>query len=240
MKQPANILVVDDNKDLLNTFALILKRKGYMVDTAEDGAEALDKFTLRNFDAILMDAVMPNMNGIEALQKMREINPRAKVVIMTAYCEEEKLGKAAREGAYETLYKPVDIPRLMEILGELTDAPPILVVDDDDNFRYSLAHTLESQEYKVTAVASGPEAIRMAQQKVFDIAFIDIKMSVMDGLTTSLKLKEIKPDMLIIMMTGYRDEVQDIVKTAMEKGVLKCLYKPFNFAEVRELVGRAI
>jgi two-component system, NtrC family, response regulator HydG len=171
---------------------------------------------------------------------MREINPKAKIVIMTAYCEEEKLGKVTGEGAYETLYKPVDIPRLMDILGELTDTPPILVVDDDDNFRLSLAHTLETQEYKVTAVASGTEAIKMAQHKVFDIAFIDIKMSVMDGLATSLKLKEIKPDMLVIMMTGYRDEVQDIVEIAMKKGVLKCLYKPFNFAEVRELVGRTV
>jgi two-component system, NtrC family, response regulator HydG len=240
MKQPANILVVDDNRDLLNTFALILKRKGYMVDTAEDGAEALDKFALRNFDAILMDAVMPNMNGIEALHKMKEIDPKAKVVIMTAYCEADQLEKVVDEGAYQTLYKPVNIPQLMDLLGEITDTPPILIVDDDDSFRHSMACMLELQKFKVTAVANGIDAIKIAQQKVFEIAFVDIKMSIMDGLTTSLKLKEIKPDMLIIMMTGYRDEVKNIVEMATEKGILKCLYKPFNITEVREVVGRAI
>jgi len=43
------------------------------------------------------------------------------------------------------------------------------------------------------------------------VAFVDIKMSVMDGLTASIKLKELNPDIMIIMMTGYRDEVKDIV-----------------------------
>jgi two-component system, NtrC family, response regulator HydG len=241
MNNPANILVVDDNTDLLNTFALILKRKGYMVDTAQDGLEALDKFTIRKFDAILMDVIMPKMDGIETMHRMREINPKAKVVLMTAYCEREQFRKVLSEGAYGALYKPVNIPQLMGLLGEMTsDTPPILVVDDDDDFRHSLASMLELQKFRVTTAASGEEAIKIAQERRIEIAFIDIKMSMMDGLTTSLKLKEIKPDMLIVMMTGYRDEVKEILEKATENGIQKCLYKPFNMDEVKELVIRVI
>jgi two-component system, NtrC family, response regulator HydG len=241
MNNPANILVVDDNTDLLNTFALILKRKGYMVDTAQDGREALEKFLVRKFDAILMDVIMPNMDGIEAMHRMREINPSAKVVLMTAYCEKEQFRKVLNEGAYGALYKPVNITQLMGLLGEMTsETPPILVVDDDDNFRLSLASMLELQKFKVITAGSGEEAIKIAQERRLEIAFIDIKMSMMDGLTTSLKLKEIRPDMLIVMMTGYRDEVREIMEIATEKGIQKCLYKPFNMEEVKEVVCRAI
>jgi two-component system, NtrC family, response regulator HydG len=240
LKKSANVLVVDDNTDLLNTFALILKRKGYIVDIAEDGIQALDKFKARQFDVILMDAVMPRMNGIEALHKMREIDPAAKIILMTAFCEEEQLKKALKEGAFGALYKPVDIAKLMDLIGQVTGNASILVVDDDDAFRSSMARVLELQNFKVVTAANGEEAIKIARQKTINMAFVDIKMSVMDGLTTSLKLKEINPELMIVMMTGYRDEVKDIVEEATGKGVLKCLYKPFDMVDLKQLVNQTL
>jgi DNA-binding NtrC family response regulator len=238
MMQSACILVVDDNPDLLNTFALILKRKGYLVETAGDGLQAMDKFSSRHFDVVLMDVVMPNMNGVETLKKMREIDSGARVILMTAYCDEEQLREIARGGAYNALYKPVDIGHLMQLIGEITRDPAILVVDDDGDFRYSLSRMLELHNYQVVTAANGREALEIARKRNISLAFVDVKMSVMNGLTTSLKLKEISPGTLIVMMTGYRDEVVSIVSEAMGKGVVKCLYKPFDMAELKELVSR--
>jgi CheY-like chemotaxis protein len=239
MKEPANILVVDDNKDLLNTFALILKRKGFIVDTADDGLNALEKFKKNHFDLVLMDVVMPNMNGMDAFQKMREIDTRAKIILVTAYCEEDQLKKVVSQGAYRALYKPVNIANLMALIAEATNDPNILVVDDDVDFGYSMARMLEVQGYKVSTANSGFEALNLSKQQNFNIAFVDIKMCVMGGLTTSVKLKENNPDMLIVLMTGYRDEVKHIVDEAAEKGVINCLYKPFNLADLTELVKKA-
>ena len=84
MTEQARVLVVDDNEDLLETFSMILKRRGFSVDTAEDGVCAVDKFKMHHFDVILMDIVMPRMNGVEAFRKIREVNPVAKVILMTA------------------------------------------------------------------------------------------------------------------------------------------------------------
>jgi CheY-like chemotaxis protein len=240
MKQQANILVVDDNKDLLNTFALILKRKGYVVDTAEDGAQALEKFNAHHYDVILMDAIMPKMNGFEALHKIRESDPNAKIILMTAYCEESQIQKVLDEGAYGALYKPVNIAKLMEMIGAVTRDPSVLVVDDDDDFRYSMARMLELQNYKVLTAINGEDAVKIAKQRVINMAFVDIKMKVMDGLATSIKLKEINPDIAIVMMTGYRDEVKHIIEEARDRGVSKCLYKPFKIADLNELVSQAI
>ena len=238
MKRQANILVVDDNKDLLNTFALILKRKGYIVDTAEDGVQALEKFGSRHFDVVLMDAIMPRMDGIDAFHKMRETDPQAKVILITAYCESDQLQKVIDQGAYGALYKPVNIAKLMELIGEVTEDPSILIVDDDDDFRYSMAQMLKLHELKVMTAINGEDAIRIAKEKKVNIAFVDIKMSTMNGLATSVKLKEINPRILIVMMTGYRDEVKPIVEEAREKGFFQCLYKPFKMADLKELVGQ--
>jgi CheY-like chemotaxis protein len=240
MKPQANILVVDDNKDLLTTFALILKRKGYIVETAEDGVKALEKFTAHHFDVVLMDVIMPQLGGIDALHKMREYDPKAKVILMTAYCEESQLQKVLKEGACGALYKPINIPKLMEMIGEVTRDPSILIVDDDDDFRYSMAQMLELHNFHVITAISGEDAIRIARQRIVHIAFVDIKMKAMGGLETSIKLKEIRPDMVIVLMTGYREEANPIIAQAKENGVVTCLYKPFKMAELRQVVSQAI
>jgi DNA-binding NtrC family response regulator len=240
MKQQANILVVDDNKDLLNTFALILKRKGYLVDTAEDGMQALNKFTARHFDVVLMDVIMPQLDGFETLHKMKEYDTKAKVILMTAYCEESQLQKALKEGACGALYKPINIAKLMEMIGEATQDPTIMIVDDDDDFRYSMAQMLELNNFQVITAINGADALRIAGQRMVHMAFVDIKMEGLGGLETSIKLKEIRPDILIIMMTGYREEAEPIIAQAKNQGVVTCLYKPFKMTEVRHLVNQAI
>jgi len=241
MKRSARILVVDDNIDLLNTFALILKRKGYIIETAEDGEQAIEKYSAQKFDVVLMDVVMPKINGIDALHKMKEINPQVRIILMTAYCEEEKLDQVIANGeAYSAMYKPINIAKLMELLGEITKDPSVMVVDDDDDFRRSLAGVLEVNGYRVTQAASGHQAIGIVRQQAVDIAFVDIKMPSMDGFTVSVRLKEINPNMMIVMMTGYRDEVRTLVDDALQKGVKKCLYKPFRLEEIKELVEQTI
>ena len=239
MKQPVCILVVDDNKDLLKTFALILKRKGYLVETAEDGVEAMDKFTSRHYDLVLMDAIMPRRNGIETLHLMRQNDPNAKIILMTAYCEEDQLASVRLNGAYSALYKPVDIAKLMELIGEVTSDPSILIVDDDDDFRFSMSRMLELHNYKVLTAVSGEDALKVVRNKKIHMAFVDIKMKEMDGLATSLKLKEANPGIQIVLMTGYREEVRNLIEAAIQNGALKCLYKPFKVSEVHELVSQA-
>ena len=239
MEERANILVVDDNADLVNTFSLILKRKGYNVDTAEDGQAAVEKFQRSNhFDVILMDIIMPRMNGVEAFRKIKELNPGVKVILMTAYYEEEQIKEALNEGAYGAVHKPVSIARLMELIGEATVNPQVLIVDDDDDFRCTMSRALELKGFRVKSAGSGPEAIQLAREKDCKIAFVDVKMPHMDGLETCLKLKEVNPSMFTVMMTGYRYEVDDVMQKAPADIAATCLYKPFDLSQVVDLLSR--
>jgi DNA-binding NtrC family response regulator len=240
MHDKPTILVVDDNQDLLNTFAMILKRRGFSVQTAGDGFSAINKFKEQDFDVTLMDIVMPEMNGVDASRKMKEINPGAPIILMTAYSDEELLQTARDEGVRQIIHKPIRIDQLIQIITEAADGQPILVVDDDADICATLTKILERQGYDVLTAGSGEEAITMSQNKACQMAFIDVKLPDIDGLETLLRLKEINPDLTVIMMTGFRNEVKDALDKAQEASAVTCLYKPFDPAEATELVKRVV
>jgi CheY-like chemotaxis protein len=125
------ILVADDNADLLETFAMILKRRGFFVETAENGLSAVDKYKKRRFDVILMDIVMPGMNGVEASRKIKEMHPEAMIILMTGYSDEALLKLARDEGARHIVHKPVKIDHLIELITEAAGDQPVLVIDDE-------------------------------------------------------------------------------------------------------------
>ena len=238
MADRISVLVVDDNEDLLETLSLILKRRGFDVDTAKDGVSAVDKFDAGHFDITLMDIVMPNMNGVEAFKKIKEISPGAVVILMTAYSEEELIRMAIDEGAHRVVHKPIRIDQMIELLKDAAKNQPILIVDDDGDLLETLQRTLEKKGYQVVAAGSGEEAIEKAREKACPIAFVDIKLPLMDGLETYLRLKEINPDISAVMMTGFRDEVKDALEKAQEAAAIACLFKPFDPWEAVDLANQ--
>jgi two-component system response regulator HydG len=236
MNDKPKILVVDDNQDLLETFAMILKRRGYSVQTAIDGITAVDKFKDQKFDVTLMDIVMPEMNGVDAFKKIKEMQPGTPIILMTAYSDEELLQTAWDEGADQIIHKPVRIDKLLELINETAEGQPILVVDDDADICQTLTRILELQGYDVVTAGSGEEAISLSRKKNCQMAFIDVKLPDIDGLETLLRLKEINPELMVIMMTGFRNEVKEALDKAQQAAAVTCLYKPFDPVKAAELV----
>jgi DNA-binding response OmpR family regulator len=78
------ILIVDDEDDINLLFKMVLEDNGYKVDTFNDPLEALRNFTAGSYDLLLLDMVMPNMNGFELYQKMRMLDHKAKICLLTA------------------------------------------------------------------------------------------------------------------------------------------------------------
>jgi two-component system response regulator HydG len=236
MKDKPTILVVDDNQDLLETFAMILKRRGYRVQTATDGSSAVNKFKEQNFDITLMDIVMPEMNGVDAFKKIKEIQPKAPIILMTAYSDEELIQNAKNEGVCQIIHKPIHIDQLIELINETAGSQPILIVDDDADICETLTQILELQGFEVASASSGEQAVTMTKDTSFQIAIIDVKLPKIDGLETLLRLKEINPDIIVIMMTGFRNEVKEALDKAQAASAITCLYKPFDPAVAAELV----
>lgn len=114
------ILVVDDDAAITATFENILGGEGYEVATATDGVQAIELARSRPFDVILLDLVMPTIDGLDALRRLREVAPPARVVILSAYIEPDREAEAFRLGAEAVLSKPPDLNKLLRFLGELT------------------------------------------------------------------------------------------------------------------------
>jgi two-component system response regulator HydG len=111
-KKKASVLIVDDDKAHRTMLKALLDGWGYETFEADDGTVAIDRVHERHFDIILMDVRMLQMSGIEALEKIKQMNPAIPVIIMTAYASVETAVKALKAGAYDYLTKPLDFDTL--------------------------------------------------------------------------------------------------------------------------------
>jgi DNA-binding NtrC family response regulator len=239
MNEKASVMIVDDNVTLCDNMAIILELEGYAVSTANDGAEAIERVRGNPFDLIFMDIKMPVMDGVETFRRIKTIRPEVVVVMMTAYSVEDLIQAALQEGALGILRKPVDIEGMIAFVkGVKQDRGTalILVVDDDPETHNSFKNVLTKRGHKVGIAHSGKEAIAMAQEKVYDIIFIEAGLPVINGLETYLAIKEINPQSVVIMMTAYRQEMADLVDQALNMGAYTCLYKPLDMETVLMLV----
>ena len=100
------MLVVDDQKNMRATTAIVLRAAGHVVEEAEDGAAALRRVQAEAFDVVLTDLRMPDVDGMEVLREAQRLAPETQVIVMTAYGTIESAVEAIRRGAYDFLAKP--------------------------------------------------------------------------------------------------------------------------------------
>jgi DNA-binding NtrC family response regulator len=108
------ILLVDDEDEFARILSERLAARGLRVDVAESGPAALEKVRAQRFDVVVLDMVMPIMDGMETLRRLKEENPDLQVILLTGYATVEKGVQAIQMGAADFLEKPADIDRLME------------------------------------------------------------------------------------------------------------------------------
>jgi two-component system NtrC family response regulator len=110
------VLIVDDEqvqREMLDGF---LRKQGYGVETAGNGAQALDSYRGSSFDLVLTDYRMPGMDGIQLLKELKRLNPEVMVVILTAFGTVGTAVAAMKEGAYDYLTKPIDLDELLLLI----------------------------------------------------------------------------------------------------------------------------
>ncbi len=115
----ATILVVDDAAFMRMRCAKLLKENGYDVLEAENGAEALEVYKKSKPDAVLMDITMPEMDGIAALKALREMDPNARVAMVTAMGQQSIIMDAIKIGAKDFVVKPFEKERVLEAVEKL-------------------------------------------------------------------------------------------------------------------------
>lgn len=113
MASKPRILVVDDELSIVEVLKALLKREGYVVRTASDGAEAIGLLSKEEFALMISDIRMSPMDGITLLKKARELHPHIAVIMMTAYAAVETAVVAMKHGAFDYICKPFKIDELL-------------------------------------------------------------------------------------------------------------------------------
>lgn len=108
-----NILVIDDEPDLLDKLRQLLEREFYTVDTAADGKEALDKIWNDSYDLILLDIMLPHVDGLNVLAELRQAGISTPVLLLTAKNDTEDKVSGLNLGADDYLTKPFSIAELL-------------------------------------------------------------------------------------------------------------------------------
>jgi two-component system nitrogen regulation response regulator NtrX len=117
----SNILIIDDEKAIRKTLSEILSYEGYKIDEAGDGEEGLKKFREKEYDVILCDIKMPKIDGIEFLEKAKELNSDMPIIMISGHGTIETAVEAVKKGAYDYISKPPDLNRLLITIRNAMD-----------------------------------------------------------------------------------------------------------------------
>ncbi len=116
MTVPARILVVDDERFFREGIRDVLEARGLSCITAATGGEALELASTSDVGVVVLDLVLPGLDGIEVLRRLRERQPELRVIMLSAYTEQERVLEALRLGAFEYLAKPIHDEELVLVV----------------------------------------------------------------------------------------------------------------------------
>jgi DNA-binding NtrC family response regulator len=121
------VLLVDDEKDFIETLAERMRTRGMKVETTTSPKDALKKTEQESFDVIVLDLMMPEMDGLKTMSALKEKNPDLQVILLTGHATLEKGIAAMKLGAVDFLEKPIDLKVLSEKIKKAKAQKMILV-----------------------------------------------------------------------------------------------------------------
>jgi DNA-binding NtrC family response regulator len=220
---------VDDNRSLVEALGDVFETRGYDVDIAYDGLQAVERVRSAHYDCILMDIRMPRMSGVDAFKEIKKLSPATPVILMTAYSVQDLIDEALAEGVFAIIHKPVSIDALFGILEDLRGKSSVLIVDRQTD--PNLIETLSNRGYRVAVVTSAVEAIEKGTTQLYDVLFLS---SEINGLSTDeaiVLMKECNPKCIIVLMSNAPVDVSHPL-------VYASLQKPFKIKQVVELIDQ--
>ena len=209
------VLIVDDELSSRELLASYLSSE-YRIAMAESGAEALEKVKQLRPDAVTLDVLMDNGDGLEALVALRKQAETATMpVIVLSIVDKKNVGFAL--GATDYLIKPIRKPQLLETMHKhvsprADDDSVILLVDDDPKTLELLEDTLRSAGYETQSVQSGARALEVLSSKIVSAVLLDLLMPGMDGfqVISHIRQQATLRELPIFVMTAKTLTEQDL------------------------------
>jgi CheY-like chemotaxis protein len=253
-----SILVVDDEETSRSILYGSLENEGYTIAQAQSGTEALELLKIEVFDLVLLDIVMPDLDGIQVLETMKqsEALKRTPVMMTTASKEAGSVTKCIRLGAVDYIVKPYDIGKIRtRIWRYLTkDKPPkhvdatpgllkpgcILIVDSATLSRDTLAARLQQTPHAVEIADGIDAATALLETTRTDLILIDIASLDMDGYTFIENLKNNAKTSAIPFAIVTGDKNADTMHRCVKLGAVDYITKPFEATKLKHRIDACL
>ncbi len=259
------ILIIEDEKILLEVLQKKLSREGYEIITAKDGLEGLEKIRAESPNLVILDIVIPKMGGFEVIEKMRE-EPDLKsipIIIISNSGQTVEIEKALRLGAKDYLIKtefdPKEvIEKVKKQIGEEKkvsattnkneggklnkDGPKILIIEDDQFLRGLITRKLEKEKYVISEAVDGEEGLRKIREEKPDLILLDLILPSLDGFEV---LREAKSDpevkdipVIVLSNLGQKEDVDRAFSLGAVDYLIKAHFTPEEIIEkVKKVIG---
>jgi len=182
----ARVLVVDDERKMRRVLQIVLEQMGLESVAAESAEEALRVFHAQRIDLVLTDLKMPGMSGVDLLERIRAVNSEVPVVVLTAYGTVETAVAAMKQGAFDYILKPFDVPAMEIVIRSALDAG-----------RYRTDQRFLKQRIDPTRVFEGLVGDCPAMQRVYDA------------------IRQVSPAKTAVLITGETGTGKELVARAI-------------------------
>ena len=250
-RRALHILQVEDNETNRRVAEKILTRAGHTLTNVANGAEALAIMESDQFDAVIMDRHMPEMNGLEATRRIRNLaEPFASILIVgvTAGASKAELQSCRDAGMDEVLTKPLsehDLPAALDNLASFDDESrwakidgPVLVIDDTPTNLRVAQRQLSKLAIDCDLAESAAQALKMAKKKTYALILVDLSMPEMDGVEFTERFLHWEESQTsstpIVAMTGHVGEEER--NRCLAVGMKDVLVKPVIMEELNAVL----
>jgi adenylate cyclase len=237
-KEQPYILVVDDDPDILEGITAVLETEAYRLKTARDGKQCLELIEEEIPDLLILDLLMPRLDGFAVIKELRSSPNYANlsIIILTTVIEDASRRRYELETGLEMdvqdyVEKPVSPVELLRRVKAVLEQPYILVVDDDPDMLEGITSVLKSQPYRLQTARDGQQCMEMIGKKIPNLLILDLLMPKMDGFAVIREIRK-RPQyagLPIIVLTALIEDASRRryeLETRREMTVQSYLEKP--------------
>ena len=234
----SKILIIDGEGGVVDLLKVVLARAGHEVLTPADAISGLESYKRERPNLVLLDRDLPKMAGLQVMRVIKEREPQAKIIVLNRTADPEREVQYRRLGASIFMDKAAGVDTLLKVVERSLRSEPgaggddwnadsvVLVIDDDAGVRQVLKRFLVGKGYRVTAVASGQEAMSLVRSDWPHVILLDVNMPKMHGVKALQAIRRINAQVPVMMISGQED--METVGDCLRLGAFDYVLKPLD------------
>ncbi len=246
------VLIVDDDPDILEGIRTVLETRDYRLATARDGLECMERIRQETPDLVILDMLMPRMDGFAVIRELRNDPKYAglPVIILTTVVEDAayrryELETGVRMDVQDYIEKPAPPAELLRRVSAIVEQPYLIVADDDPDILEAITTILADQPYRVATARDGRQCLDLVRKRAPDLLLLDLLMPKMDGFAVIRELRSdpATADLPIVILTTVVEDASRRryeLETGQDMRIQGYLQKPTPPQELLRVIRQTL